>query len=122
MVKCQSKKKKKRQFKNVNFFDSSPIYQTTNFTVGEGNGYPLLCSCQDNLMDRRAWWVPFHGSHKESDTTEQPKSNNFTLLLLFNFLYPHLQIFLIRSETKQNFQNTCSADALLFGFHLTLMT
>ena len=64
----------------------------TNFTFGERNGYPLQYSCQDNLMDRGAWWAILHGSHKESNTTEQLKSNNFTLLLLFNFLYPHLQI------------------------------
>ena len=92
VVKCQSQKKKKKQFKNVNFFNSSPIYQTTNFTFGEQNGYPLQYSCHDNLMDRGAWWATLHGSHKESNTTEQLKSNNFTLLLLFNFLYPCLQI------------------------------
>ena len=70
VVKCQSQKKKKR-FKNVNFFNSSPIYQTTDFTFGEGNGYPLQYSCQDNPMDRGAWWTTLHGNHKESDTTEQ---------------------------------------------------
>ena len=65
------KSKKKKQFKNVNFFNSSPIYQTTNFTFGEGNGYPLQYSCQDNPMDRGACWTTLHGNHKESDTTEQ---------------------------------------------------
>ena len=24
---------------------------------GEGNGDPLLCSCLENSMDRRAWWA-----------------------------------------------------------------
>jgi len=38
-------------------------------SLGEGNGYPLLYSCLENSMDRRAWsGTPC--SHKESDTTE----------------------------------------------------
>ena len=24
---------------------------------GEGNGYPLQCSCLENSMDRGAWWA-----------------------------------------------------------------
>ena len=28
---------------------------------GEGNGNPLQCSCLENPMDRRAWWVTVHG-------------------------------------------------------------
>ena len=28
---------------------------------GEGNGYPLQCSCLENPMDRRAWWAKVHG-------------------------------------------------------------
>ena len=27
---------------------------------GEGNGYPLHCSCLDNSMDRGAWWAAVH--------------------------------------------------------------
>ena len=44
---------------------------------GEGNGYPLQCSCLQNSMDRgyRPW------GHKELDTTEQKTlSLGFTLL------------------------------------------
>ena len=26
---------------------------------GEGNGYPIQCSCQENPMDRGAWWATF---------------------------------------------------------------
>ena len=28
---------------------------------GEGNGYPLQCSCLGNLMNRGAWWAIVHG-------------------------------------------------------------
>ena len=28
---------------------------------GEGNGNPLQYSCQDNRVDRGAWWVKVHG-------------------------------------------------------------
>ena len=38
---------------------------------GEGNGYPLQCSCLENSMDRGAWWVTAQGVAKESDMTEQ---------------------------------------------------
>ena len=27
---------------------------------GEGNGYPLQDSCQENPMDREAWWATVH--------------------------------------------------------------
>ena len=36
---------------------------------GEGNGYPLQCSCLENSMDRGAWQATIHGVAKESDTT-----------------------------------------------------
>ena len=37
---------------------------------GEGNGNTLQYSFLRNPMDRGAWRVTVHGSHKESDTTE----------------------------------------------------
>ena len=37
---------------------------------GEGNGYPLQCSCLDNSVNREDWQATVHGGHKESDTTE----------------------------------------------------
>ena len=36
---------------------------------GGGNGNPFQYSCLGNPMDRGAWWVTVHGSHKESDMT-----------------------------------------------------
>ena len=33
--------------------------------IGEGNGNPLQCSCQDNPRDRGAWWAASSmGSHR----------------------------------------------------------
>ena len=37
---------------------------------GEGNGYPLQCSCLENPMDRGAWRRYSLWGHEESDTTE----------------------------------------------------
>ena len=31
---------------------------------GEGNGNPLQYSCQENPMDRGAWWSTVHGAPK----------------------------------------------------------
>jgi len=28
---------------------------------GQGNGYPLQCSCLENYMDGGAWWAIVHG-------------------------------------------------------------
>ena len=36
---------------------------------GEENGNSFQYSCQENPMERRAWWASQQG-HKESDTTE----------------------------------------------------
>ena len=33
-------------------------------SMGEGNGYPLQCSCLENSMDRGAWWATAHGVAK----------------------------------------------------------
>ena len=31
---------------------------------GEGNGYPLQCSCLENSMNGGAWWAAVHGVTK----------------------------------------------------------
>ena len=33
-------------------------------SMGEGNGYPLQCSCLEKSMDRGAWWATAHGVAK----------------------------------------------------------
>ena len=42
-----------------------------------GHGNPLLYSCVENPMDRRAWWATVHGVTKQLDTTEETKHNSF---------------------------------------------
>ena len=37
---------------------------------GGGHCNPLWYSCQDNSMDREAWWVTSPLGHKELDRTE----------------------------------------------------
>ena len=57
---------------------------------GEGNGYPLQCSCLENPMDGGAWWAAVHGVNKESDRTE------LLTLLLSVFRLPRLPWWLRR--------------------------
>ena len=45
---------------------------------GEGNGNPFQYSCQENLLDRGAWWVTVHGVTKELDTTSLTLTHTHT--------------------------------------------
>ena len=47
---------------------------------GGGNGNPLQCSCQDNPIDRGAWWATVRGGDKESDRTEHTRRYGQTAL------------------------------------------
>ena len=38
---------------------------------GEGNGNPLQCSCQENLMDREAWQAMVYGVAKSQTRLKQ---------------------------------------------------
>ena len=38
-------------------------------SLAEGNGNPLQYPCQENFMDRGAWWATVHG-FQESDMAE----------------------------------------------------
>ena len=48
-------------------------------SLGEGNGYPLQDSCQENSMDRGAWRVTVHGVTK-SRTRLSNSHSHFTPL------------------------------------------
>ena len=37
---------------------------TSMWTIGEGNGNPLQCSCLENPRDRGAWWLPSMGLYR----------------------------------------------------------
>ena len=56
---------------------------------GVGNGNPLQYSCQENCMDRGAWWVTVHGvakmqtqlsthTHTQSHTHTHPHTHTLT--------------------------------------------
>ena len=51
---------------------------------GGGNGNPLQCSCQDNPMDRGAWWATVHWVAKNQTQLSVHKiiSNHFVLCVL----------------------------------------
>ena len=44
---------------------------------GEGNGYPLQCSCLENPRNRGAWQISSWG-HKESEMTGQLSMHPFS--------------------------------------------
>ena len=50
-------------------------------SLGGRNDNPLQCSCQDNPMDRGAWWTIVHEVAKESDMTECAHIH-----MMYNFL------------------------------------
>ena len=45
-------------------------------SAGEGNGNPLQYACQENPMDRGAWWATVHGVAKS-----RTRLRSFTYLL-----------------------------------------
>ena len=51
---------------------------------GEGNGNPLLHLCQENSMDRGAWWVTVHRVAKSQTRLKQlstaPKIYSFKIM------------------------------------------
>ena len=48
---------------------------------GEGNGYPLQYSCQENSIDRGAWWATVHGVAKS-----RTRLSDFTFTFHFHAL------------------------------------
>ena len=50
---------------------------TYDYTVGEGNGNPLQCSCLENPMDQGAWWATIHG-----DAKSRTRLSNFCVCMI----------------------------------------
>ena len=44
--------------------DPMDYFGQPNMNLGEGNGNPLHYSCQENPMDREAWWASVHAVTK----------------------------------------------------------
>ena len=43
--------------------------------IGEGNGYPLRCSCLENPRDRGAWWAAIYGVAQSRTRLKQLSSS-----------------------------------------------
>ena len=44
--------------------------------IGEGNGNPLQCSCQENPRDRGAWWAAIYGVTQSQTRLKQLSSSS----------------------------------------------
>ena len=49
---------------------------------GEGNGYPLQCSCLENPKDRGAWGATVHGVTESDTNTHTPGTPSLAFLAL----------------------------------------
>ena len=52
---------------------------------GEGNGYPLQCSCLENPRDGGAWWAAVYGV-AQSRTRLKQLSSSSNCILIFSFI------------------------------------
>ena len=54
--------------------------------LGEGNNNPLQYSCQENPMDRRAWWATVHGvAQSQTRLSDWTTKSQFTSLYSRNY-------------------------------------
>ena len=50
---------------------------------GEGNGNPLQYSCQENPMDRGAWWATVHGVAKSLTQLKRLSTHSYAICFFF---------------------------------------
>ena len=63
---------------------------------GEGNGYPLQCSCLKNCMEKGAWWAVVHGVAKSRTQLSQKLSLSYkSLTTLVRFIPKYLFFFFL---------------------------
>ena len=67
--------------------------------LGEGNGNPPQDSCQENPMDRGAWWATVHGV-TESDMTEHTHIRKAFSIIPGNKLQATIVHGVVKSQTQ----------------------
>ena len=50
-----------------------------DYTIGEGNGNPLQCSCLENPRDGEAWWAAVYGIAQSQTRLKQLSSSSRTI-------------------------------------------
>ena len=76
---------------------------------GEGNGYPLQCSCLENSTDRAAWWATVHRVAKSRHYWATKRACNISLCCFASFpptMLPHQQVMLRSAQGIGGFQFT----------------
>ena len=64
--------KKPRIPSDINWSQWRKLYlMSSQGSSGEGNGNPLQCSCQENPVDRGAWWAAVYGVAKSQTRLKQ---------------------------------------------------
>ena len=56
------------------------------YSLGEGNGNPLQCSCLENPRDGGAWWTAVYGVAQSRTLKRLSSSSSQVMSLLFNML------------------------------------
>ena len=68
--------------------------------IGEGNGNPLQCSCQENPRDGEAWWAAIYGVTQSRTRLKRLSSRNNQFLIMFILNYKHKNDFQIKNNEE----------------------
>ena len=52
--------------------------------IGEGNGDPPQCSCQENPRDGEAWWAAIYGVAQSRTRLKRLSSSGSSILIIFS--------------------------------------